>query len=116
MEITIGKLSLVDSQTLLIPKGEHPWLELNISGWKIKLNCRFINTKKAHTEQTVTLENKNDHAVITLHNWNRSSWTSLKTPLVIGRINNRAISTMFATHAIGEIINFNIQIFVEDKK
>lgn len=115
MKVTLGNLKLLHSQSVIVPEDEDLWLEFRVYDWDMKLKVKFVNDKEdSDRPSSADLQGMDDYALLTLKNMNNSLGSALSRPLELGTSNNRPIYALLANHAIGNMMKFEIQVYVEN--
>lgn len=112
MNITIGGRKLITTALLHVPDNEDAWVEFQAETWNVRLNIKFIDNKES-SAQSVSLEGKEDHAVLTLRNWNNGLFSAIPKPLELGETNQKKIAFIFSGHAVPGLKRLDISFFWE---
>jgi hypothetical protein len=112
--VTIGGRELIQSFSLLIPKGEDAWLEFEAGSWKIRLRVLFeYDTTNPHAR--FNLIGKVDHAELSVINWNNALPYAIDTPAILGDNAGRKVVFLFTGYAVGGLKRFDLSFFWEKK-
>ena len=109
MKITAGGRELIDEATLLVPKGEEAWIEFNASSSVVKVKILFVDLC-GDPEPGYSLSGNDNHAVLTIKNWNNSLPMCIEEP---ARQDGRAIYFQFIGDSVGNLKRIQIAFFWE---
>ena len=93
----IGNLEIVDYRSLIVPPGKDMWIDVNLLGWKTKVNILF---KPEAPEGGVRLEALGDHGRITFEKWDGTLGIATSEPV------------NFAVHSTGRKIYFMATLYL----
>jgi len=102
MKSKIGNKSVIESFSLLIPASEGAWLEFTAGTWQVKIKIIFIDDKE-DTTQGFNLQGKDDHAVLTIKNWNNSLPMATEQPSQLGVVDGKKVEFLFSGYAVGSL-------------
>ena len=120
--IKIGKLSLLETHTLLVPKDERVYYTLNIDDSDEPLNIELFfsedDIKDEHSgggKSGLSIEAEEDKAVINFINWNNPFGSSLKKPVSFASSDVGDEVYLLATASLsGSIYVLNVQFLKKE--
>ena len=115
MKITVGGRELIDEATILVPKDEHAWIELQASSFLIKVKILFVDTVD-DPEPGYSLSGHDDHAILTIRNWNNPLPMCIEEPSRFGENDGRGIYFQFIGDSVGSLKRIHIAFFWEAQK
>ena len=113
MKIKIGEYEIIHTQTLIIPGKKNSVLEFKADNWDVSLNIVLEGDEGDPNKSNWKFEGKDDHAVLTLSNWNHSLGFALNEPVEFGVTDNRIIYMMIVGNSIGGTLKLDLQFSME---
>ena len=102
MKIQIGNKVVIESVSLLIPGDQGAWLEFDAGTWRVKINVLFRDSKD-EPEVGFNLQGSDDHAVLTIKNWNNSLPMAIEQPFQLGVVDGKKVEFLFSGYAVGNL-------------
>ena len=100
--ISIGSRKQITEFNLLVPAGEHAWIEIPIEDWTMRIKLTFSNEIEDNTHG-FSITSFEDYAVLNLNNWNNNLPMGIEKPFEIATVNGQPIEVMFSGYSIGEM-------------
>lgn len=114
MNIKIGKKNVIQATSILIPAHEGAWLEFPADTWQVRINILFEDSKE-DSSQGFNLQGKDDHAVLTLKNWNNALPMGIEEPFQLGVVNGRNVEFLFSGYSVGKLKKLELVFMWGDK-
>lgn len=106
----IGNYEQVYSKTFLVPTTEYIWFETFIKDWPFKCKIVFVSD---NGERKLSYGGEDDHALITLFNWDHSLGLATGTPLIIAdHPSGKKVSFMLVGYSIGGTKKIDVQLLL----
>lgn len=113
MKATIGKYTILDTQTLLVPPEQEIWLESTVLNWELKIKIIFIFDTENPDDTGYSIYGEEDYGVIALKNWT-SSAMSFPEPIQLGTNDDgRPVFTMIFGQTVQKITRLEVQFYKE---
>ncbi len=113
MKITVGGRELIGHATLLIPKDEAGWIEFGASNFLVRVKILFVDSAD-DPEPGFTLSGADDHAALTIRNWNNPLPMCIEKPAVLAEQDGKNILFQFIGDSIGSLKRIEIAFFWEE--
>jgi hypothetical protein len=113
--IKIGKrVLLANFPQLQVPKGEEAEIDIDVYGWKLKINVEF---QDVGTEQAIQIQSTgNDGVRLIFQNWSNPIGSSLRSPARLALLQQGGALDFLATnYRIVDTNLFSLQ-FLHDKE
>lgn len=115
MNILVGGRQQIASVSLLVPAGEDAWVEFTADTWDVRINVVF-NDDKENPQQGFSLDGKDDHAVLTIKNWNTGLPAALTEPFSLGETEGKKVLFLFSGYAVGGLKRLDLSFFWEKQE
>jgi hypothetical protein len=112
LKITTGGRELIDEATLLVPKDEEAWIEFNASSSIVKVKILFVDIGD-DPAPGYSLSGNDNHAVLTIKNWNNTLPMCIDEPARFGEEDGRGIYFQFIGDSVGGLKRIQIAFFWE---
>lgn len=99
MKVTIGGREQIANISLLIGKSEDAWIEFAADTWNVRLHVVFIESADKK-DQGFQVLGKDDHAELTLKNWNSSLPVAIESPHTLGEVNGKTVVFLFTGYTV----------------
>jgi hypothetical protein len=113
MKVTVGGREVITSAMLQVPNGEDAWVEFQAGIWGVRLNVKFVDTPD-DPNQYFELDGKDDHATLTLRNWNNNLPSALSKPFTLGETQGRKVVFLFSGYAVSNFKRLDISFYWEN--
>ncbi len=112
MKVTVGGRELIDYATLLVPSSEDAWVEFTADASPVKIRISFVDDKE-DPEPGYTLTSAEDHAILTIKNWNNVLPMCIEQPVRFGDEDGREIYLQFIGDSLGGLKRIELAFFWE---
>jgi hypothetical protein len=113
VKITVGGREQITTVSLLIQKNEEAWIEFTIGTWNVRIKVIFLDDKE-NTSTRYDLAGNEDHATLSLINWNNTLPMASTEYTVFGGTAGRKILFTVTGHSIGSFNKLDIFFYWEN--
>lgn len=112
MQITIGGREQIKSVSISVPPKEDAWIEFSVEDWNIRIHVVFEDDQE-NSNNGFTLAGKEDHAILTIKNWNNVLPSAITQPFEFGEVKGKKIFFLFSGYAIAGFKKIDFSFFWE---
>lgn len=109
VKIKIGGRQVIDTASLIVPKGEDAWLEFKAGTWDVKLRLVFVDEDEGNSSWSISPAG--DHAVITFTKWSSPLGLGIVEPATVGEADGRKLQFLCEGSSLGSAKKLDFQFF-----